>query len=231
MNKKRIIFLVILTLFCSTLTFTEENVLDKFYKQKEIDYKLEALFNAIKIFNNRYALSFLETNEAKETTTNLLEYGPRLEEIEDNDVSERLININIKNSYGYSPLIVAIEYNNEIITSKLLEMGVDTDISHPVLGKSILNTAVFYENYNIVKLLIDYDKSLVNKSDKKDGFTPLMDAVLKANKSIIKLLLENGADPLQKDYKGYTALDLAVEFGKGEIVKMLKDHIRKFKEE
>ena len=75
-------------------------------------------------------------------------------------------------------------------------------------------------------MLLKSDSSLVNEKSGTDGWTPLQDATLKSNTRIVKMLLDYGADPLARDYKGGTAMDMATEFGKGEIVKLLRDKIK-----
>ena len=66
----------------------------------------------------------------------------------------------------------------------------------------------------------------MNEQSGVDGWTPLEDATLKSNTEIVKILLENGANPLINDYSGGTAVDMGTEFGTGEIVKLLRDNIK-----
>ena len=75
-------------------------------------------------------------------------------------------------------------------------------------------------------MILDRYPKLVNVQSQNDGFTALQEAVLKNNVEIVKLLLDRGADPRIKDYKGGTAMDMATEFGKGEIVKELRLKIK-----
>ena len=57
-----------------------------------------------------------------------------------------------------------------------------------------------------------------------DGYTPLMRAVEKGNMPIIEALLRHGAGVNAKDYRrGASALSLAVEGGRADIVKLLLD--------
>lgn len=215
---KKILIILILASF---LSYSNSNLLDN----TQTDYKLEAFFNAIKIYNNKYASSFITGYKIDEVEKKDNNFSV-LPEKEETVVFDK-IDINKSNKEGYTAAIIASEYNNDVVLKELIDNGVNLDVSHPVLGKTILNTAVYYDSYNIVKLLLQTDPSLVNKQDPLDGWTPLMVAVLKNNKNIVKLLLDNGADPLIKDYTDATALDLAVKYGKGQLIKMMRDYIMK----
>ena len=107
-----------------------------------------------------------------------------------------------------------------------MQNGADIRTEHPVFGKLTLHTAAYYQNETAVEMLLKSDSSLVNEKSGTDGWTPLQDATLKSNTRIVKMLLDYGADPLARDYKGGTAMDMATEFGKGEIVKLLRDKIK-----
>ena len=155
-------------------------------------------------------------------------YKPAFKNIEISKIEK--IDINAKNSKGETALMIAIEYGNNIILEELLKRDVNLDVRHPVFGKYPLNIAAYYSNYDGAKLLIEKDKSLVNKVNDVDGWHPLEDAALKGNANMVVLFLENGADPFIKDKKGYSALDLAANFGKGEIVKLLRMKMKEIRE-
>lgn len=209
-----------LLIFISFFTYSIESSYNKTEK-----YNVESFFNAIKIFNNRYAISLIEIEEIEEDSEHNIKFGPRIEDIVNEKDKDKNIDINYVDSNGYTALIICAEYGNDVILDKLLSMNVNLDVKHPILGKTVLNTAIYFEKYNVAKKLIEYDKSLVNKADEKDGFTPVMDAVVKGDASILKFLLEQGADPLIKDKRGYTALDLALKLSKGEMIKIIKDYL------
>ena len=62
----------------------------------------------------------------------------------------------------------------------------------------------------------------VNASD-NGGWMPLHLAVSSVCDGMVALLLESGADPRLKDYKGYTALHEAVRVGNKTILEFLLD--------
>jgi hypothetical protein len=55
------------------------------------------------------------------------------------------------------------------------------------------------------------------------GYTPLMWAAQQGHNSVVKVLMVNGANPGLRDYKGFTALDLAIAFNRYDV----KDYLMK----
>jgi hypothetical protein len=189
------------------------------------ELRLSLFFDAIRKGNNRYVMMFLEgveTGIIPEIEENITMNN--IELLKKNETYK--IGVNSKDQFGYSPIIVAIESKNNEILQKLLDLGANIREEHPIFKKLTLHTACYYENLEAVKILIAKDKSLVNEQSGVDGWTPLEDATLKSNTEIVKILLENGANPLISDYTDGTAVDMATEFGKGEIVKLLRDNIK-----
>ena len=201
--------------------------------ENEIDAKLEIFFNAIRRHRNKYVKSHLNIEENLKIRENFIKentkdgiYGPWNDYslLPSSDII--LIDVNTKDRHGYTPIIVAIESNNNEILEILIKNGANTREKHPVFGKLTLHTAAYYQNYTAVEMLLKSDPTLVNFRSGSDGWTPLQEATLKSNSKVVKLLLDYGADPLIKDDKGGTAMDMATEFGKGEIVKLLRDKIK-----
>ena len=224
-------FFVVL-LFISFISYTNDASSSEilFSKESEIEQtKLNDFFNAIRYFNNTQVMRYI--NGDGEENINIYSqnaYKPAFKNIEISKIEK--IDINAKNSKGETALMIAIEYGNNIILEELLKRDVNLDVRHPVFGKYPLNIAAYYSNYDGAKLLIEKDKSLVNKVNDVDGWHPLEDAALKGNANMVVLFLENGADPFIKDKKGYSALDLAANFGKGEIVKLLRMKMKEIRE-
>lgn len=222
----------VLLLFISFISYTNDASSSEilFSKESEIEQtKLNDFFNAIRYFNNTQVMRYI--NGDGEENINIYSqnaYKPAFKNIEISKIEK--IDINAKNSKGETALMIAIEYGNNIILEELLKRDVNLDVRHPVFGKYPLNIAAYYSNYDGAKLLIEKDKSLVNKVNDIDGWHPLEDAALKGNANMVVLFLENGADPFIKDKKGYSALDLAANFGKGEIVKLLRMKMKEIRE-
>ncbi|MES9848346.1 MAG: ankyrin repeat domain-containing protein, partial [Candidatus Thiodiazotropha sp.] len=61
----------------------------------------------------------------------------------------------------------------------------------------------------------------VNLAD-TDGITPLMEAARKGSEPMVKLLLKHGANKMNKDNEGHTALDIAKKKKHVEVAGLLK---------
>lgn len=202
---------------------------DKIIKEKTKNFELELLFDAIQRGNNNYVKSHLEIEEHKEDKNNEKEkgiYGPSSLELNLFDKELKKWDVNVQNILGYSPIIKSIISKNNKILEVLLNNDASVMTGYPGFGKLTLHTAVYYENEEAINMLLDWDKNIVNAQSENDGWTALQEAVLKNNDKIVELLVERGANPSIKDYKGGSPTDMAVEFGKGKIVKILRDKIK-----
>ena len=87
-------------------------------------------------------------------------------------------------------------------------------------GHAPLTLACYYSNFEVAKYLIKHVQDVNSKS----GYgSALMAATVKKNTELVKLLLENNANPDAIDKNGSTALHFAVIFGYEEIIKLLVD--------
>lgn len=87
--------------------------------------------------------------------------------------------------------------------------------------RSALHAAAGQGHYDIVVKLLDAG-FMVDTLD-VDGCSPLFDAVGGSCEEIVKLLLENSADPNRKDNFALTPKALARRMGNKEIIKILKN--------
>lgn len=214
----------------------DKNIVDfakKTRLEKEIDNQLESLFSAIRKHNNKYVKAHLKLIESEKNNEEKFQgnlegmYGPNPKDFTF-DILYNIVkvDVNVMDKNGYTPIIVAIESKNNEILKLLLENGANIYEKHPVFEKLTLHTACYYENEEAVEILLEKNKELVNYRSGIDGWTPLQDATLKSNSNIVKILLKNGANPLIRDNNNGNAVNMATEFGKGEIVKLLRDNIK-----
>ena len=195
---------------------------DSKYEENAVNFFLYT----IRKKNNLLVINILDmekNRQARQQTVKEGTYGP---EIAPRQFRTQLT-VNSRNKLGYTPIIVAIESGNNEMLVELLKRGASVYEKHPVFGRLALHTACYYGNAEAVKILLDHNKNIVNYQSDNDGWTPLDDAVLKGNIQIVKLLIEYGADPRVPNFKDETPIDMATKFGKGEIVKLLRDQDKK----
>jgi len=94
-------------------------------------------------------------------------------------------------------------------------------------GENALHYAVQGESLGAVKMIIEYDKSLVNVPQTK-GFFPIHFAAHLGNLPILQCLLDNGANIESKDTKKWNALHHATAQNKIECVKFLLEKMTPF---
>jgi ankyrin repeat protein len=121
------------------------------------------------------------------------------------DILEFLIKngakINIKNSFGKTPLQIAEKKGYTDISMVLYKAGAKN-------SKSKLHRAVIERNRYKVRRLLKKKGTDINKRDSNKR-TALHWAVLNDDSSIVSLLLDKGADPSAKDSDGKTPLYFA----------------------
>lgn len=125
-------------------------------------------------------------------------------------LTERGANCKSLNKDGISPLMVAVEMDEEEIVNYLLEKIADTDISEMFIRAS---------RFNSVKVLT----LLSNRVDIKGkvGSKALIMAATFGHKQALEFLLNNGASPSAKDKIGIGILTYAANFGNRDVVEFL----------
>jgi ankyrin repeat protein len=118
------------------------------------------------------------------------------------------IDVNIKDDNNNYLITYAIIRNNIEIVKLLLNKGAKIDIVDQE-GKTIMYIPIKYAYDEIIKLLLEHDKKLVDLKD-GDGNLPLHYAILFKNIFAINELLNNDADTNAKDQYSFTSLHLAV---------------------
>ncbi|CAF0712636.1 unnamed protein product [Brachionus calyciflorus] len=123
---------------------------------------------------------------------------------EQNDVVQYLIEkgsqVNVKNRYGVSPLLLCAEGGNETLVKLLVSNGADVNMSpsgdlaveHILAGQTPLYGAAKKGHYHICKYLIE-NGAKVN-AETMTGATPLYTAVEEGHFEICELLIEFEAD-------------------------------------
>jgi ankyrin repeat protein len=101
----------------------------------------------------------------------------------------------------------------------LLEFGVDiNEIDED--GLSAIDVSIKFKREDVVKLCIDRGMD-INKTARKSGINPIILASCFSNISMVRLLLENGADINSMDNSGVSAKDYAKKLGQKKMLEFL----------
>uniref|UniRef100_A0A8C6XJZ9 ClpB family mitochondrial disaggregase n=1 Tax=Naja naja TaxID=35670 RepID=A0A8C6XJZ9_NAJNA len=138
------------------------------------------------------------------------------------------VSVNTRHKLGWTALMVAAINRNSSVVKVLLAGGADPNLGDEF--SSVYQTAKEKGIHSLEVLVTredDFNNRLNNRASFK-GCTALHYGVLADDYTTVKLLLEGGANPLQRNEMGHTPLDYARE---GEVMKLLKTSATKFQEE
>lgn len=130
------------------------------------------------------------------------------------------ISINCRTELGTPMLNVAIRAEQNRMVEWILTQNVDIDAVSNDRGYSAVMDAVWKNNYDLTKVLVERGANLNFIS--RDGQSVLVLAVGAGKENICKLLADSGADPDIKDEMGMSAYEYAKLFGRTDIVSALE---------
>lgn len=145
-------------------------------------------------------------------------------------VLARTPNLNIENSFGYTPLEFAMLGDNY----ELVERLIDAEAKLETEGYSSLHVAAQFSNHEMVDYLITKGVN-VNIKDEYEGNTPLMlcmdccgggfgDGITYEDRiKTIRLLIDSGADPYIKNNEGKSFMESVKSNKYPEITALLLD--------
>jgi len=134
----------------------------------------------------------MKTNAVWDGNTSLIEACKNENEYIVKYLVEHGANINVVNNYGVSPLSFVCKNKNEALVKYLVEHGADVN------QKGWQDS----EDFGMRYYTIVYENGKRYKVDCDDNMTPLLVACENGNETIVKYLVEHGADVNQK-YKYY----------------------------
>ena len=146
------------------------------------------------------------------------------------DLVEQLItkhpqDVNADGGYYVRPLVAAFAGGHFQTADLLRQNGADPD-ARGRYGLNPLHAAASSGNFKVVRILIEYGPVDINARD-DDGWTPLLWASGRHNfkdGSVLRLLLEHGAEINVQNRVGRTPLHRASFNGALEVVRLLLEH-------
>ena len=132
------------------------------------------------------------------------------------------ININCRTEDATPMLNVAIRSEQNRMVEWLLSQNVDIDAVSNDRGYSAVMDAVWKNNYELTKTLVERGANL--NFIGRDGQSVLVLAVGAGKLNICQLLADSGADPDIKDQMGMSAYGYAKLFNRTDIVEALEKH-------
>ena len=132
------------------------------------------------------------------------------------------IDVNIRNTDGMTPLMIAAEAGHTDVVESLLNKGAHVNARSKnkyIPGETALMNAAEKGHTDTVQVLLANGAD-ANARDKK-GRSPLMEAVKGRENMVIKALLAHGADVNARDSDGATALIYAAQKGLENTIKIL----------
>ncbi|WP_436484675.1 ankyrin repeat domain-containing protein [Chitinophaga sp. ARDCPP14] len=137
------------------------------------------------------------------------------------------VDINIKDSVGFTALATAVALNHYDVVKLLLENGADPNIPD-YKGNTTLHHAAENNLLDIAVLLLNHHANLA--ATNSFGNQPLWPAVFyvrgdKRKHAIVELFLNHHADPNHKNNAGASPLSFAEKVGNMELVNLLNKKV------
>src|SRR6266852_2503081 len=147
------------------------------------------------------------------------------------DLVEHLITkhpqgVNADGGHYVRPLVAALAGEHFQTADLLFHHGADLDVQSGYHEAYPLPAATYSGNFEVVRKLIEYDPAHINAED-RFGWTPLhraLEGERPKNGSVLRLLLEHGADINAQDVDDWTPLYVASMNGELEVVRLLLEH-------
>lgn len=129
--------------------------------------------------------------------------------------------IEAKDCCGRTPLILAIDKNQELSVRALLRYGADVNQVDSICMRTPLLWAIveYRKNDGIVSILLDAGADVLARDS--DGLTALMLASWIGFTNLAQILIERGADAFAADDQDMTVLDYANRYGRGDVKTLL----------
>ena len=131
--------------------------------------------------------------------------------------TRRVIDINLCDPDGFTPLLIAISKGHTEAMEFLLERGADPTIGN---GKvTPMTAATLSGSISFIQYLLDHHPALADMSPNEQGLTPFLAAVSDGRIDVAKWLIDTGKSHLaETDKSGGTAIHAAAFSGSAELI-------------
>ncbi|XP_051651307.1 ankyrin repeat domain-containing protein 26 isoform X8 [Manacus candei] len=131
---------------------------------------------------------------------------------------ENQCKLNLFDNDNKSPLMKAVQCQQEKCVAILLEHGADPNLADAD-GNTALHLAVLSPNTTVAGLLLEHNANI--NAQNKEGYTPLILAVSEHHEEIMEFLLKKGANVHARDRSERTPLMTAASGGEVNLIKVL----------
>ncbi len=167
------------------------------------------------------SLSVRVTDEENEQSLRDAAFYGQLEQVQ--ELLSHDTDVNAKDQDGHTALMLAAFNGHSKIVNLLIDEGADVDM-RDAMGQTALLYASTGPFAPTVKILLKAGAE-PNAADNNEHFTPLMHAAAEGQLEVVKLLLENGANPALKDIDGDDAQTFARQNGHIEVAELLSERL------
>ena len=115
-----------------------------------------------------------------------------------------------------------VKFGNAALVEALLAAGAVTNIRDPVLGLTVMHDAARAGFVDSVRVLVEHGADINLVDDK--GNLPLHLAAKEGNLEVIQLLIGQTANPQTANGEGYTAGQLAHQYGRQDTATYMDDY-------
>ncbi len=130
------------------------------------------------------------------------------------------LDLNALNPKGESPLMLAVFNGDLDLADQMIKKGADVNKT----GWTPLHYAATKGHLPLISLLIENHAYI--DAESPNGSTPLMMASMYGSAEAVKLLLDEGADPLLTNQQGLTAIQFAQRVSRQDVADMIAKSVR-----
>lgn len=138
-------------------------------------------------------------------------------------IAQDSVNVEARSTADETPIMIAALKGRLDLVRQLIERR--AQVNKP--GWTPLHYAATHSGPDapeITRLILEHHAYI--NAESPNGSTPLMMAAHYGHATVVKLLLEEGADPLVKNQQGLTAIDFAHKAGRADVAELIGAFVR-----